>query len=101
VRPIFLGDAFPFCRPAFFSHVRYTPHYEWHDNPGEKYRDSHVKFDEDQRNSAWQYMVKDASRYMPILNDCRYERSLWEVKTLLPRSETDDSRPILFDRIMA
>lgn len=41
-------------------------------------------------------MVKDAARYIPILGECRYERSLWEVKTLLPRSETDDSRPILF-----
>ncbi|MCL9670155.1 FAD-dependent oxidoreductase [Citrobacter sp. MNAZ 1397] len=94
--PFFSVMPFPSVGLHSFSHVRYTPHYEWHDTPGEKYRDSHVKFDEDQRNSAWQYMVKDASRYMPILNDCRYERSLWEVKTLLPRSETDDSRPILF-----
>ncbi|MDU6912464.1 MAG: hypothetical protein E6388_10380 [Streptococcus salivarius] len=55
-----------------------------------------MKFDADKKTSAWKYMIKDASRYMPILNECRYERSLWEVKTLLPRSETDDSRPILF-----
>lgn len=40
-------------------------------------------------------MKKDASRYIPILNECEYIRSLWEVKTVLPRSETDDSRPIL------
>ena len=32
----------------------------------------------------------------PILAKCEYQRSLWEVKTVLPRSEADDSRPILF-----
>ena len=40
-------------------------------------------------------MKTDAARYLPILSECQYERSLWEVKTVLPRSETDDSRPIL------
>ena len=40
-------------------------------------------------------MVQDASRFIPVLRECRYEDSLWEVKTVLPRSETDDSRPIL------
>jgi hypothetical protein len=33
---------------------------------------------------------------MPILGGCQHRESLWEVKTILPRSETDDSRPILF-----
>lgn len=94
--PFFSVMPFPSVGLHSFSHVRYTPHYEWHDKPGEKYLDSHEKFDSDTRTSAWQYMIKDASRYMPILSECRYERSLWEVKTLLPRSETDDSRPILF-----
>ena len=41
-------------------------------------------------------MVRDAARYLPALADCRYRDSLWEVKTVLPRSEVDDSRPILF-----
>lgn len=74
-----------------FSHVRYTPHYEWHDEGGSSGY-SHLK---DKRNSAWEYMKKDASRYMPILEQCKYRRSLWEIKTVLPRSEADDSRPIL------
>ena len=43
-------------------------------------------------------MVRDAARYLPILNECRYVDSLWEIKTVLPRSERDDSRPILFQR---
>ena len=33
---------------------------------------------------------------MPALADSRYVDSLWEVKTVLPQSEVDDSRPILF-----
>lgn len=94
--PFFSVMPFPSAGLHSFSHVRYTPHYEWLDKPNEKYRDSHQKFDEDIKHSAWRYMIKDAVRYMPILSECRYERSLWEVKTLLPRSETDDSRPILF-----
>ena len=41
-------------------------------------------------------MLKDARRYLPILEESKYIDSLWEVKTVLPRSEVDDSRPILF-----
>ena len=41
-------------------------------------------------------MRKDAQRYLPALEQCRYVDSLWEIKTLLPQSEIDDSRPILF-----
>jgi hypothetical protein len=41
-------------------------------------------------------MVKDAERYLPLARDFRYLDSLWEVKTVLPKSEIDDSRPILF-----
>ena len=77
-----------------FSHVRYTPHYEWKDG-NEDYLDAHEKLKKDPKNTAWNYMRKDASRYIPLLEDCQYIRSLWEVKTVLPRSETDDSRPIL------
>lgn len=74
-----------------FSHVRYTPHYEWYDSK-DTLGYAHLK---DQQNSAWTYMLKDASRYMPILENCKFKRSLWEIKTVLPRSEVDDSRPIL------
>ena len=76
------------------SHVRYTPHYQWYDAPGQ-YQDAHKKLSLDKRNSAWTYMIKDAARYIPVLKECRYVKSLWEVKTVLPLSETDDSRPIL------
>ena len=41
-------------------------------------------------------MQLDSSRYLPLIRQCKYQDSLWEVKTLLPSSEVDDSRPILF-----
>ena len=41
-------------------------------------------------------MIRDATRYIPCLSECQYQSSIWEVKTILPRSDSDDSRPILF-----
>lgn len=81
-----------------FSHVRYTPHYQWHDAPGKTYTNAHQHFDRVAKPSAWRSMIADAQRYLPLLSECRYRESIWEVKTLLPRSEVDDSRPILFKR---
>ena len=40
-------------------------------------------------------MLKDAQRYVPAMAMGRYVRSFFEVKTILPQSEHDDSRPIL------
>ena len=77
-----------------FSHVRYTPHYEWYDDKT-NYIDADYKFSNDPKHSAWKLMQQDASRYIPCLSDCVYRKSLWEVKTVLPRSEVNDSRPIL------
>ncbi|WP_417878613.1 FAD-dependent oxidoreductase [Vibrio sp.] len=94
--PFFSVMPFPSTPYHSFSHVRYTPHYEWNDNSDQNYIDAHERLKSDVRNSAWKYMIKDACRYIPILEECEYKRSLWEVKTVLPRSESDDSRPILF-----
>ena len=40
-------------------------------------------------------MLHDAVRYLPAMRSARYVDSLWEIKTVMPRSEQDDSRPIL------
>lgn len=79
-----------------FSHVRYTPHYEWDDNNDSDYLNAHKIAMENQRRTAFKKMQLDAQRYIPVLSDIKYKESLWEVKTILPRSSTDDSRPILF-----
>jgi hypothetical protein len=46
-----------------------------------------------------QYMLRDAQRYLPILTQAQPVESLFEVKTVLINNETDDGRPILFDRL--
>ena len=52
----------------------------------------------DGRASRYLHMVRDAERYLPAMRATRYVDSLWEIKTLMPRSEQDDSRPILLRR---
>lgn len=93
--PFFSVMPFPSEGLHSFSHVRYTPHYEWGEG-GQNYVDAHSRYLNDRRNSAWSFMLKDAKRYIPILDECEYKKSLWDVKTILPRSDDDDSRPILF-----
>jgi glycine/D-amino acid oxidase-like deaminating enzyme len=93
--PFFSCMPFPARGLHTLSHVRYTPHFHWFDNGGD-YRSAYDVFEHAVRQTAFPHMVRDAARYLPELANCRYQESLWEVKTLLPRSEIDDSRPILF-----
>lgn len=55
-------------------------------------------FSQVSRKTNYPYMLRDAARFIPILQECHHIESLWEVKTVLPQSEIDDSRPILFKR---
>jgi hypothetical protein len=42
-------------------------------------------------------MQADIKRYMPAGAEIKYSgESLWEIKTVLPQSEGDDSRPIMY-----
>lgn len=80
------------------SHVRYTPHYEWSEGTTEgDHRDPYRLLDTLIKESSSSYvsMLKDACRYLPVLAECRYVDSLWEIKTVLPRNAVDDGRPIL------
>lgn len=78
------------------SHVRYTPHCSWHDTSGTPIYDGDPHLSN--RASRFAHMVSDAARYLPAMRTARYVDSLWEVKTVMPRSEQDDSRPILLRR---
>ena len=80
------------------SHVRYTPHANWYDRPGESLTDVALPRVGTSRASRFTHMVRDAERYLSVMRGCRYADSLWEVKTVMPRSEQDDSRPILLQR---
>ena len=95
--PFFSCMPFPPRGLHTLSHVRYTPHGHWFDGlPAEPHTRAYEVFDRTQKRTAFPHMVRDAARYLPALAGCEYRESLWEVKTVLPRSESDDSRPILF-----
>jgi glycine/D-amino acid oxidase-like deaminating enzyme len=88
--PFFSMMPFPPARLCSLTHVRYTPHCAWQEREGPG--------PDPGRASASRagHMLKDAQRYVPAMAMARYVRSLFEVKTILPQSEHDDSRPILF-----
>jgi glycine/D-amino acid oxidase-like deaminating enzyme len=95
--PFFSFMPFPPLGVHTLSHVRYTPHYYWIDNNLE-YHDTYKILSEAIKKSHALQMVKDAQRYIPLLNKSRYIDSLWEIKTVLPSSEVDDSRPIMLKK---
>ena len=92
--PFFSCMPFPPRGLHSLSHVRYTPHLEWHEGEGLPDHDLGAASGEG-RETAFRYMVKDAARFLPALGEARYVDSLWEIKTLLPKNEVDDGRPIL------
>ena len=95
--PFFSLMPFPARGLHTLSHVRYTPHAAWEDT-AENYRGQDDFKSGARPPSNFRLMQADAQRYMPIISECKQTGSLWEVKTVLPASESDDSRPILFRR---
>lgn len=93
--PFFSMMPFPARGLHTLSHVRYTPHLHWMDEPGlgpyERLRDY-------PKASRVDRMVRDTARYMPAVLDATHEDSLFEVKTVLRKNEGDDGRPIFFER---
>jgi glycine/D-amino acid oxidase-like deaminating enzyme len=91
--PFFSCMPFPARGLHSLSHVRYTPHQSWQEGAGT------VPVERaEPRTTNFPWMCKDAARYLPAMNGCRYRDSLWAVKTVLRASEGNDSRPILFQR---
>lgn len=95
--PFFSLMPFPDRGLCTLSHVRYTPHTSWREGGGPAV-DPYRRFEELPKRTSFLYMVRDAARYLPEMRHCQYRDSLWEVKTVLPQSELDDGRPILFTR---
>jgi glycine/D-amino acid oxidase-like deaminating enzyme len=94
--PFFSTMPFPSEDLYSLTHVRYTPHRSWTDqtSPASSYEVLSTANPE----SRFQYMVQDARRFVPSLADAEWVRSLYEVKTLLLKNESDDGRPILYQR---
>jgi len=95
--PFFSIMPFPPRNLHTLSHVRYTPHYSWRDTEN-RCIDSRDQFNRTPKKNKFPQMSKDAQRYLPLIADSKYIDSLWEVKTTLPLSAMNDSRPILFCR---
>jgi glycine/D-amino acid oxidase-like deaminating enzyme len=93
--PFFSIVPFPDKGLFTFSHVSYTPHYEWAETPLLDQIDA-VERPKFPLTSNFDRMARDAARYLPAISSCAYVESLWEVKTILPQSDSSDSRPILF-----
>jgi glycine/D-amino acid oxidase-like deaminating enzyme len=94
--PFFSMMPYPSRGLFTLSHVRYTPHCSWHDAGDTPIYDGDPLLV--RRASRFVHMASDAARYLPAMRAARYVDSLWEVKTVMPRSEQDDSRPILLRR---
>jgi len=96
--PFFSIMPFPSKNLWTLSHVRYTPHESWIDNaktPIDR-RNPHKYLSETPLTTNYKQMYNDVIRYIPALKDMEYVESIVEVKTVLVKSEGDDSRPILF-----
>ena len=96
--PFFSCMPFPPRGVHTLSHVRYTPRAWWlsgFDEPGEN---GPPPVAGGPHATGFDHMRRDAARYVPAMAECAYRGSLFEVKTLLPRNEVDDGRPILFRR---
>ncbi len=93
--PFFSVMPFPANGLHSLSHVRYTPHLHWYDEAG---MDPYTRLDRYDRASRVDRMIRDAKRYLPALADAVRRGSLFEVKTVLARNETDDGRPILLEK---
>lgn len=93
--PFFSMMPFPARGLHTLSHVRYTPHLSWKDERGV---DPYKKLEKYHCATRSDRMVRDAGRYIPSVLEAKYVDSLFEVKTVLVKSECDDGRPILFEK---
>lgn len=96
--PFFSIMPFPSRGLWTLSHVRYTPRESWVDNedtPADR-QDTHQYLAQRKLRTAYPQMYNDVVRFIPALKDIEYVESIIDVKTVLMKSEDDDSRPILY-----
>ncbi len=93
--PFFSLMPFPARDLHTLSHVRYTPHTSWADEKG---IDPYARMRDHEKYSRIDRMIRDVMRYLPGISSAKYVDSLYEVKTVLVKSEGDDGRPILFEK---
>lgn len=78
--PCFSLVPFPSTPHHSLSHVRFAAHSSWSEL-GRGAPTPDVALAQVAKQTGFDRMRREASRYMPTLGDLRYQRSLWEVKT--------------------
>ncbi|MEP0393483.1 MAG: FAD-dependent oxidoreductase [Erythrobacter sp.] len=92
--PFFSAMPYPSASLYSLTHVRYTPHESWSDDVGPS--DPYKHFAQRHYETRYAFMLRDAQRYLPCLAGSTYDRSIFDVKTVLVKNEQDDGRPILY-----
>ena len=89
------------------THVRHTHHLSWvEDNRSpqpvnpllilEDYLNRHPLGKAGRSRAPW--MIRDAQRFVPCIQNVKVVETLMDVKTLMTKTVVDDARPILFHR---
>jgi glycine/D-amino acid oxidase-like deaminating enzyme len=95
--PFFSIMPFPSRGLYTLSHVRLTPYRRWLESDAEGViGDTHELLREMPKVTRFPEMCADVRRYVPGLAGMQRRESIWEVKTVLTKSDKDDGRPILF-----
>jgi glycine/D-amino acid oxidase-like deaminating enzyme len=89
--PFFSVMPFPDEKKHTLHHVRYTPHFSWQGK-------TDIDINYQQLKSNYPFMIKDAARYIPLLQRTIYNSSFYQIKTILISNEKNDGRPILFQK---
>ncbi|MDX2222413.1 MAG: FAD-dependent oxidoreductase [Rhodospirillaceae bacterium] len=93
--PFFSFMPFPERGLYSFSHVRYTPHAAIDDSQDADV-DPYQALERYPAATRFGSMRRDAERYVSAVGGFTYRESLFEVKTVMVRNESDDGRPIMF-----
>lgn len=91
--PFFSTLPFPSMNAFSLTHVRFTPVISW--KSGEARPENLPRGF--RKSISGQAMIADAARYLPCMTRARLLGSLFDVKTVMLRRESDDGRPILFE----
>ncbi|MEF2978696.1 FAD-dependent oxidoreductase [Subtercola sp. YIM 133946] len=94
--PFFSLMPFPSRKVHTLSHVRFTPRYRWREGEGQNEFDPQSVMSVGDGRSGYAGMRADVLRYVPSLTAMKQVGSIREVKTVLAKSDIDDSRPILY-----
>ncbi|NOJ50948.1 FAD-dependent oxidoreductase [Bradyrhizobium archetypum] len=94
--PFFSVMPYPPEKLYSLTHVRYTPHTTWTDSITN--HSSYRIFESLQPETYHRNMILDGQRYLPCLTKAKWIRSIYDVKTVLVKNESDDGRPVLFHR---